>query len=170
MPRPLLDNYIRLSEEIISLFVDSMHDEAQSLIDKAGERVSKEEKKRLAALVRIDKYKPEGVAQIDEAHKRAYRKNGTWLAYFYTLATELMDIERWADAEIALDELIALSKAKDEFYFLDDARLRRALCLKYLGRRREMEALKTEIAPEAEAFFCHKDLGGCVWLRRDNIV
>jgi hypothetical protein len=87
-----------------------------------------------------------------------------------TLGVELMDIEHWSDAEVVLDELVALSKAKDESYFLDDARLKRALCLKYLGRRHEMEELKAEIPAMAGAFICREDLGGCVELTRDHLV
>ena len=81
-----------------------------------------------------------------------------------------MDIERWSDAEVVLDELVALSKARDDYYFLDDARLRRALCLRYLGRRREMEELKAEIPATAGAFICREDLGGCIELTRDHLI
>src|SRR5207248_6459870 len=70
------------------------------------------------ALPIFDRSKPKGVAELDESSRHACRENGAWLAYVYRLGTELMDIERWSDAEVALDELIALSKAKDDFYFL----------------------------------------------------
>ncbi|HSQ20128.1 MAG TPA: hypothetical protein VLR92_07105 [Blastocatellia bacterium] len=164
------ESNVRFSENIISLIVDGLHDEASATIVRAGQQLSVNQARRLTALVRIDKDKPEGIAEISESNRRAYRKNGTWLAYVYLLGTELMDIERWAAAEVALDEVIALSKVKAEFYFLDDAHLRRALCLKYLGRRREMEALKAETSPTAKVFICRDDLGGCVELGRDDIV
>jgi hypothetical protein len=161
---------VPFSESIISLVIDGLLDDASSVIARADPRLSGGQARRLVALVRITRNKPEGIAKIEEANRRTYRENGTWLAYVYALGVELMDIERWADAEVVLDELIALSKAKDEFYFLDDARLRRALCLKYLGRRREMEELKAEIPATARAFICREDLGGCVELARDHLV
>ena len=40
------------------------------------------------------------------------------------LGVELMEIERWADAEVVLDELVALSKSKEDFYFFDETGLR----------------------------------------------
>jgi len=169
MSGALFGEYVGLSEKVISLIVDDLHEKAILAIDEASSRISGDQYSRLVSLVRIDQHKPEGVAQTDAARRRAYRRNGTWLAHLYTLGAELMDIEHWADAEIVLDELIALSRAKDESYFLDDARLRRALCLKYLGRGREMEALKAEIPARAEAFICREDLGGCIRLTRDHL-
>ena len=169
MSASLPGSYVRLSEKVIALIVDGLHDQAVSAIDQAREQISSEEGRRLAALVQIDRDKPKAIAQVNEARRRAYKENGTWIAYVQTLAFELMDIERWADAEIAFDEVIALSSAKADFYFLDEARLLRALCLRYLGRRREMEVLRAEIPPDAGTFICRQDLGGCILLTRDHL-
>jgi hypothetical protein len=170
MPASLPGGYVRLSEKVIALIVDCLHDQAVSAIDRASKQISSEEGRRLAALVQIDRDKPKSIAQVNEARRRAYKENGTWIAYVQTLAVELMDIERWADAEIAFDEVIALSRARADFYFLDEARLWRALCLKYLGRQREMEVLRAEIPPDAGTLICREDLGGCILLTRDRLA
>ncbi|HZT34278.1 MAG TPA: hypothetical protein VFA15_00045, partial [Nitrososphaera sp.] len=112
MSASLPSSYVRLSHTVIALIVDGLHDQAVSAIDQARKKISGEEGRRLAALVQIDRDKPKAIAQVNEAQRRAYEKNGTWIAYVQTLAFELVDIERWADAEIAFDEVIALSLAK----------------------------------------------------------
>ncbi len=170
MSASLPGSYVRLSEKVIALIVDGLHDQAVSAIDQASKRISGAETRRLAALVQVDRDKPKAIAQINEARRRAYKENGTWIAYVETLGVELMGIERWADAEIALEEVIALSRARGDFYFLDEARLLRALCLKYLGRWREMEVLRAEIPPDAGTFICREDLGGCILLTRDHLA
>ena len=170
MPASLPDSYVRLSETVIALIVDDLHDQAVCAIDQASKQISGEETRRLAALIQVDRDKPKAIAQINEARRRAYRENGTWIAYVQSLGFELMGIERWADAEIALDEVIALSRARADFYFLDEALLLRALCLKYLGRRHEMEVLRAEIPPDAGTFICREDLGGCILLTRDHLT
>jgi uncharacterized protein HemY len=169
MSASLPGSYVRLSHKVIALIVDGLHDQAVSAIDQARKQISDEEGRRLAALVQIDRDKPKSIAQVNEARRRAYEENGTWIAYIHMLGFELVDIERWADAEIAFDEVIALSRARADFYFLDEARLLRALCLKYLGRRREMEMLRAEIPPDAGALICREDLGGCILLTRDHL-
>jgi hypothetical protein len=169
MSASLPGSYVRLSHTVIALIVDGLHDQAVSAIDQARKKISGEEGRRLAALVQIDRDKPKGIAEVNEARRRAYKANGTWIAYIHMLGFELVDIERWADAEIAFDEVIALSRARADFYFLDEARLLRALCLKYLGRRREMEVLRAEIPPDAGAFICREDLGGCILLTREHL-
>jgi len=161
---------VLFSESIIMQVVHGQHDEAAALLGRAGGQLPVDQAKRLAAFVRIDKHKPEGVASITKSNRTAYREHGTWIGYLYQLGTDLMDIEHWADAEIVLDELIALSKATDEFYFLDEAGLRRGLCLKYLDRKRELECLIAEIPAEAGAFICREDLGGSIRLTRDHLT
>jgi hypothetical protein len=85
---------------------------------RADPQLSADQARRLAALVRIARNKPEGVAKTEEANRRTSR--GKWrLARFslYMLDVELMGVEHWSEAEVALDELIALSKAKGECTF-----------------------------------------------------
>ncbi len=122
MSASLPDNYVRLSDKVISLITDGLHDQAASAIE-ASKQISDDEARRIAALVQIDRDKPKAVARISEARRRAYKENGTWIAYVHALGVELMDIERWADAEVAFDQVIAFSKATAEVYFLDEARL-----------------------------------------------
>ncbi|WP_377829737.1 hypothetical protein ACFKHW_09560 [Bradyrhizobium lupini] len=61
------------------------------------------------------------------------------------LAFNLMEWGYWADAELVLSELVRLSVAADQVFFLYDARLRQAACLKFLGRTSEFESVKRQI-------------------------
>ncbi len=95
MSASLSSRYARLSEKVIALIVDGLHDQAVSAIDQASKQIAAEDGRRLAALVQIDRDKPKAIGQIDEARRRAYKENSTWIAYVYMLGVELMDIERW---------------------------------------------------------------------------
>jgi hypothetical protein len=70
-----------------------------------------------------------------------------------------MDAERWREANAALDELIRLSEHTNEVYFLDDARFRKIMCLKSLGRFEEILVQKANITPSAEVFIGSKKYG-----------
>ncbi len=61
------------------------------------------------------------------------------------VASRLRDLEYWNDAEAAYRQVIELSLAMDEAFFLNDARLNRAVCLKNLGRAREYEQAMAEV-------------------------
>jgi hypothetical protein len=67
------------------------------------------------------------------------------LVHLHMLADSLMDAEYWADADLVLQELIALCLANDEFFFLDDSRFRRAICLKALNRTGELGQMLADI-------------------------
>jgi hypothetical protein len=61
------------------------------------------------------------------------------------LAFNLMEWEYWADAELVLSTLVRLSLTNNQAFFLSDARSRQAVCLKLLGRIRELESMRDQI-------------------------
>ncbi len=67
------------------------------------------------------------------------------ISHRHTLGRALIRAERWEEADLAFQQVIALSLARDDGYYLNDARYRRALCLKALGRREELERVKAEL-------------------------
>ncbi len=67
------------------------------------------------------------------------------ISHHHLLGWDLMKAERWAEADHAFQKVIALSLATDDTYYLNDARYRRALCLKALGRREELQKVKAEL-------------------------
>lgn len=61
-----------------------------------------------------------------------------------------MDDQQWSEADIVLDELIGLSEERNESAFLTEARFRKIMCLKSLGRFDEVAVQKAKIPPNAE--------------------
>jgi hypothetical protein len=150
------NNSYLLSDAIISLIYEERFDEARSLIIKERERLPEAESHRLTALSAV-LYKKVGEGGKGIAlMKLALRENPTWLPHLFRLSVMLMDEERWEDADVLLCELVALSLAKDEIYFLSEGRLRRALCLSMLGRADDLKKLKAEIGPGESAFIGDK--------------
>lgn len=84
--------------------------------------------------------------------RQAARQEPTWLPHWYLLSIYLMDDELWLEALEAASELISLSEQNDEPYFLDDARFRKLLCLKELGRHAEIPSQKRNIPPDIVVF------------------
>jgi tetratricopeptide (TPR) repeat protein len=66
-------------------------------------------------------------------------------SHHHRLGFALIKAERWAEADLSFQQVIAICLARDEFYYLNDARYRRALCLKALGRTEELEKVRAEI-------------------------
>lgn len=67
------------------------------------------------------------------------------LAGCYRVAHELMQYEFWSEAEIAFNSVLKLSLSMGEPFFLNDARLSRALCLRELGRVPEYQIAKRQV-------------------------
>jgi len=61
------------------------------------------------------------------------------------MADQLREKQYWNEAESVFDKVVELSLAMNEEFFLNDARLRRAVCLKKLGKMREYEQVKAEV-------------------------
>ena len=77
--------------------------------------------------------------------QQAYKEGPDRISHHHTLGWNLIKAERWAEADLSFQEVIALSLARDEVYYLDDARYRRALCLKAMRRRAELEKVRAEL-------------------------
>jgi tetratricopeptide (TPR) repeat protein len=77
--------------------------------------------------------------------QQAVKEGPHRISHHHMLGWDLIKAERWEEADLAFQEVIAICLARDEFYYLNDARYRRALCLKALGRREELEKVKAEL-------------------------
>ena len=144
-----------LSGKIISLIFDKRYDEARSLIDTEQKRLP-EEAHRLMALSAV---LHESLGEVENSitlMRQALREKPNWLPHLYQLSVLLMDAEHWADADVVLSEIIALSLAKNDVYFLDEGRFRRAVCLDRLGRADEFKQVKAEIPAGTRVFIGDK--------------
>ena len=126
------------------------------MIEDARERFPADEHHRLISLAATLRNEMGDAHESVKLMQEAVREKPTWLPHLYYLAVFLMDAERWLEADAALDELIRLSEHTNEVYFLDDARFRKIICLKALGRFEEIPTQKAEITPNAEVFIGDK--------------
>ena len=154
----------QIFEEILALISKKQFDRAESVIDAARNSLDASQMHRLTALSAVLEDSRENTAAAIDIIRQAIREDPTWLPHWHRFADYLIKVERWLEAVEALDELISLSEQNDDAYFLDDARFRKAICLKALGRDAEIEALKREIQPDAQIYFdgriyTVKDLG-----------
>jgi tetratricopeptide (TPR) repeat protein len=141
-----------LFDKVSALRKRRQFDEARSMIAAARESwpgVQLHELTALSALLEVDAGNFYHGLQL---MREAIRQEPTWLPHWYRLCYLLMDQELWPEALEAADELISLSERCNESYFLDDARFRKALCLKALGRHVEIPSLKRNIAPDVVVF------------------
>jgi Protein of unknown function len=81
------------------------------------------------------------------------------LPHLRCMARLLMETESWDDANAVLDEVILLSESKGEGDFVDDARLRKIICLRALGRDEEIGILKAKLAPGTKVFIGSRNYG-----------
>lgn len=145
-----------LSERIFSLISDKHHDEARSLINQEQKRFPEGEAHRFTAFSAV---LHEDLGEIDKAvalMRRALQQKPAWLPHFYRLSVLLMDAKHWDEADVVLSELVALSLAQNDAYFLNEARFRRAVCLMKLGRLKEFRQVKGEIPIGMTAFIGDK--------------
>jgi hypothetical protein len=124
------------SERIVSLSFERRYDELESLL--RVQRGSSSEENALVGLSDALREKLEQLEKSDSSIRYL-------LAGLAALAFNLMDYDYWDDAELALNELLRLSLAHSEAFFLADTQLRQAACLKALGRMRDFENMKAQI-------------------------
>ena len=101
----------------------------------------------------------ERLGEVDQSialMRQALREKPDWLPHLYRLSVLLMDVKRWGEAEALLKEIVDLSLAKKNVYFLNDSRYRRAVCLHRLGRTDEFKRAKAEIPPGTRIFLDNK--------------
>lgn len=125
-----------LSKEIISLVFDRRYDEARWLL--AAKREDEGLSHCLGAFSRALQERINSAGKDDASMRRV-------LAALHMLACLLMDEEHWGAAEPVVNELLRLSLASSESFFLDDARFRKAICLKALRRVDDYYVARAEI-------------------------
>jgi tetratricopeptide (TPR) repeat protein len=141
---------------ILDLIFKKKFDEASAAIEDARDVVPSNECHRFVALSAVLQSELGNSDAAINLMKIAIREAPRWLPHHYRLADFLMQSERWAQALAALDALIALSEEADDTYFIDDARVRKILCLKAVGRNDEVEFEKGKIATGTTALIGNK--------------
>lgn len=141
-----------MSQNIIDTIYCRDYDRAVNLIASAREKIPETEMHRLVALTAVLRERTGNLPEAIELMREAQSQSPTWLPHLHRLADYLMEAEEWFDADVVLDELISLSEMKGDAYFLDDARIRKILCLKNLGREGEIELQKSKISAGTETF------------------
>ena len=146
------DELALVSNRILALIFDKRYEDARLIINKEQERFPAGESHRFTAFTAA---LHEHLGEIVEAIallRQAVEEKPTWLPHLYQLSVLLMDAEHWGESETVLNDLIALSLAQKEAYFLSEARFRIAICLKELGRLKEFQQMKAEIPTGTSAF------------------
>jgi len=126
------------AEKLVSLIFGKQYDEAEAFLCAQREATSAGEILRLSRLEEA----LEGEIRRLGAGSAAQRQI---LAGSYMLADQLREQQYWYEAESTFQKVVELSLAMNEAFFLNDARLRRAVCLKKLGKMREYEQVKAEV-------------------------
>ena len=125
-------------ERFVSLVFDRRYDEADAVLRELREAVSGDEITRLVGVEEALRAKVGQLGSGPSAQRRT-------LARSYMVASRLRDQEYWLEAEAIYREVVRLSLAMNEAFFLNEARLSRAVCLKNLGRMSEYEQAKAEV-------------------------
>lgn len=133
-----MDSSHLISEKLVSLTFDKRYEEADAVLRERRESVSGGEIPRLFGVEQALRNRVEQLGAGPTAQRRT-------LAGSYMLASQLRDQEYWHEAEAIYREVVELSIVMKEVFFLDDARLSRAVCLKNLGRINEYESAKAEV-------------------------
>jgi len=127
-----------IAESFVSLIFDKRYDDADVILRKQREAASVRERPRLAGLNEALRAKVEQLGSSPSARRSA-------LAGIYMAAYRLRGQEYWNDAATTYMDVIERSFAMNEPFFLNDALLSRAVCLKNLGRFDEYERAKSQV-------------------------
>jgi tetratricopeptide (TPR) repeat protein len=127
-------------------------DRAKSMIAATRENLPANQLHQLTALSAELEMKAGNFSRAVELIRQATQEEPTWPPHWFWLCEFLMDGELWFEALEAADELISLSERTGDPYFLDDARFRKAFCLKALGRQNEIGTLKRKIPSDIQVF------------------
>jgi tetratricopeptide (TPR) repeat protein len=146
------DELSLLCRKVYSLISAKRYDDARLIIDTEQKRFPEAEAHQFVSLSAV---LHESLGEIDKSialMRQALQEKPAWLPHLYRLSVMLMDAEHWADADVVLKEIIALSLAQDDVYFLDEGRFRRAVCLHMLGLADELSQAKAEIPAGTRIF------------------
>src|SRR6266567_5494706 len=105
-----------ISEKFVARIFDKRYEEADAILREQREAVSGGEIPRLVGVEQALRNQVEQLGAGPTAQRGA-------LAGSYMLASRLRDWEYWPEAEAIYREVIGLSLAMKEVFFLDDARL-----------------------------------------------
>jgi hypothetical protein len=158
-PSDIQSDVAKLSEKIISLIFEREYDQASVLIDSARQRYPPTHIHRLDALAAVLQRETGNLEQSIRLMQKASAAEPKWLSHLYRLAVFLMESARWLDANVILDELIAISERRDNRFFIDEARFRKIICLKALGRRDEIKEQREKIEPRSKVFIGDRSCG-----------
>jgi hypothetical protein len=125
---------------IVSLVFNKRYEEAKAILRTEEKTMSRNATLRLLGLNEALEDKVQQVGTSPAAMRRI-------LAGCYMMAEILREEEYWGDAEEIYEQVVKRSVAMDEPFFLMSARMCRAVCLKQLGRKREVEQVKAQIPP-----------------------
>lgn len=126
------------AEKFVSLVFVSRYDDADAVLRVQRNAKSGDEIPRLIGVNEALRNKVEQLGSGPSARRRA-------LAGTYMAAYRLRGQKYWSDAAETYRDVVELSLAMNEAFFLNDARLSRAVCLKSLGRFDEYERAKAEV-------------------------
>ncbi|MCK1393646.1 hypothetical protein [Bradyrhizobium sp. 1] len=124
--------------KFVSLVFDRLYDEASAFLREQCDGASGDEIPRLVGVEEALRSKVEQLGSSPSAQRQA-------LAGIYMAAHQLRRQKYWHEAEAVYLEVVERSLATNEAFFLNDARLSRAVCLKNLGRMSEYERAKAEV-------------------------
>jgi tetratricopeptide (TPR) repeat protein len=144
---------VQVSQTIRDLLVDCRFDEARAVIEAAEDRLAAENHHRLAAWSAMVEHGAGNVAGAIELMRRAISERPDFLSHLCLLSDYLMEAGSWQDAIGIIDRLISLSEEQGEVYFLDDARIKKTLCLRNLGRDREIRLERAKVTANATGIF-----------------
>ncbi|MCS3726469.1 hypothetical protein [Bradyrhizobium betae] len=128
------------SEKFISLIFDKRLDEARALLRAHRGALTGDELPRLFGVEEALRAK---IGQLGPGPSEQRRT----LAGAYTAAHWLREQNYWDEAQAIYLDVVKRSLEMNEAFFLNDARLSRAVCLKNLGRMNEYELAKAEVPP-----------------------
>ncbi|QIP08539.1 hypothetical protein [Bradyrhizobium symbiodeficiens] len=126
------------AQRFISLIFDGRYDEADAVLREQRDPASVGDTPRLIGVGEALRTKILQLGFAPSAQRRI-------LAGTYMSACQLREQKYWCDAAAIYLDVVELSLTIDEAFFLNDARLSRAVCLKNLGRITEYEREKAKV-------------------------
>jgi tetratricopeptide (TPR) repeat protein len=133
------------SNRIYDLIFDGRYDEAKLAIEDMRKEFPHLESHQFIRFYAALEERLGNPEKAIEMRQQAVREKPDHISHHYGLGHALIKVGRWAEADLAFQQVVALSIAADEFYYINDARYRRALCLKALGRKEELEKVKADL-------------------------
>jgi hypothetical protein len=126
------------AQKFVPLIFDKRYDEAEVLLREHREALTGDEIPRLVGVEEALRAKIGQLGSSPSAQRES-------LAGAYMVAHWLREQNYWDEAQAIYLDVVKRSLEMNEAFFLDDARLSRAVCLKNLGRMSEYRHAKSEV-------------------------